>query len=119
MAEKERDDAHSQQFAQAIARLAGDSDPGEQNHGIQRDDHHATDKSLRFCDDGEDKIIVLARLRQEAEGVLLAVAPAFAKQTAGANGNQRLPHVVRVVELLLAQLLPLARPARCGAAMAA
>ncbi len=30
MAEQQGDHAHSQEFAQAIARLAGDADPGEQ-----------------------------------------------------------------------------------------
>ncbi len=78
MAEQEGDHAHRQQFAKAIARLARDSDPGEQNYGIERDYNHATNESFLFRNDGEDEIIMLACAGQETQRVLLALPLAFA-----------------------------------------
>ena len=87
-------------LAQAIARLAGDSDSGEQNHRIQREHDHAADESFLLGNDGENEVVVRHRPRQVSQGVLRALPPAFARQPARADGDQRLPHVVRIVELL-------------------
>ena len=107
MAEEERHHAHGQQFAQAIARLAGDPDPGEQDHRVQREHDHAADESFLLGNDGEDEVVVRHGPRQVAQGILGALPPAFARQPAGADGDQRLPHIVRVVELLPTQAFPL------------
>ena len=107
MAEQERHNAHRQQFAQAIARLAGDSESGEQNHRIEREHDHAADESFLLGNDGENEVVVRHGPRQITQGILRALPPAFARQPAGADGDQRLPHVMRIVELLFAQAFQL------------
>ena len=94
-------------LAQAIARLAGDSDPGEQNHPVQREHDHAADESFLLGNDGENEVVVRHCPRQVPQGILRALPPAFARQPARADGNQRLPHIVRIIKLLLAQAFPL------------
>src|ERR1019366_3862258 len=107
MTEEERYDAHRHEFAQAIARLAGDPDSGEQNHPIQREHNHAADESTLLGNDGEDEVVVRHWPWQITQGILRAPAPAFARQPARADGDQRLPHVVRIVKLLFAQAFSL------------
>ena len=107
MAEKERHDAHGQRLAQAVARLAGDSDPGEQNHPVEREHDHAADESTLLGNDGENEVVVRHGPRQVSQGILRAPPPAFARQATGADGYQRLPHIVRIIKLLLAQAFPI------------
>jgi hypothetical protein len=45
-------------FAQAIARLAGDSQSGEENHRIQREHNHAADESFLLGNHGENEVVV-------------------------------------------------------------
>ena len=97
------DHAHGQQFAQAIARLAGNSDSGEQHHGIKRDHDHAAHESFLLGNDGENEIVMRHGARQIAQRVLGSLAPAFANQPAGADGDQRLVDVVGIIALLRAR----------------
>ena len=66
MAEDERDDAHSQEFAQAVARLAGGPDSCEQDHRVKREHGHAADESFLLGNHGENEIIMRRTWRQKA-----------------------------------------------------
>ena len=86
-------------FPQAIARLVGDSQTGEENHRIQRQHHDGADESFLLGNDGENEIIWSFFLRQKSQRDLVTLAPAFAQQSAGADGNQRLPSLIRTFKL--------------------
>ena len=61
-------------LAQAIARLAGDSDSGEQNHGVKREHDHAADESFLLGNDRENEIVVRHGPGQVTQGILRALA---------------------------------------------
>ncbi len=81
--------------------------PVNRDHAVKRDDNHAADKSLLLGNHGEDEVVVRHGPGQVTQSVLGSLPPAFAREPAGAHRNQRLPHVVRIVELLFAQALDL------------
>src|SRR5262245_58877212 len=107
MAENERHNAHSHQLAQAIASLAGDSQSRKQDYAVKRQHKHAADESFLLGNDGENEIIMSNRPRQITESILSPLAPSFSCQAPGPNRDQRLPHIVRVIELLLSQMFDL------------
>ena len=90
------DNAHSHQLAQAIARLAGDSDSGEQDHAVQRQHDNAADESFLLGNDGENEIIMRRAGRQKTQSGLVALMPAFAPKPARADRDQRLAHLVGI-----------------------
>ena len=69
-----RDHAHCQQFAQAIARLAGNFDSAEQNHGIKREHHHAANESFLLGNDGENEVVMCHGARQVTQSILGSLA---------------------------------------------
>src|SRR5438477_8600127 len=105
MTEKQRDHAYRQQLAQAIACLAGDADSGEQNHGVERENHYAAQETFLLGNYRENEVIVSHHRRQVAQHDLLSLAPAGAPETARADSNQRLFDVPGIVAFLQARLL--------------
>src|SRR4051812_43810327 len=94
MAEEHGNHADSQQFSQTIARLAGNANAGEQHHGVKRENYDAAHESFLLGNDGENEIVMRDPAGQIAEGVLSALAPALAHQTAGTNRDEGLLDVI-------------------------
>src|SRR5436190_5099545 len=100
VAEEHRNDAHRQQFSQAIACLAGNSYAGKQHHGVQPDHAQAPHECLLLGNDGEDEIVMRHRAWQKSQGVLRPALPPLPKDSAAAHRDERLLHVIGVVLLL-------------------
>src|SRR5579859_3575299 len=99
MAEQECHHAYSQQFAQAVARLAGGPQPSEEYRSIQRQHYHAADESFLLGNNGENEIIMRRARRQKTQGGLIASMPALPCQPSRPNGNEGLANLIGFFEL--------------------
>src|SRR5689334_23706161 len=77
MTEEQCDHSDGQQFAQAVARLAGNADSGEQNHGVEGEDEHTAQETFLLGNHRENEVVMGDDGWQVTERNLLALPPPF------------------------------------------
>ena len=99
----EGDDTHHQQRTEAVPGVQGDPvAPQHQRREEQHDDAGADEAQL-LADNGENKIVVLLRQKQE---FLPALAKAQSPESPGADGNKALRELIA----LIARVRPRVQP---------
>src|SRR5258708_35364829 len=100
MAEEQDNHSYSEEFAEAIARPAGDFDSAEQDNRIKRKDADAAHESILLGNHRENKIVMGHAAGQVTEGALCALSPALAGQASGADRNEGLFDIIGLLVLL-------------------
>src|SRR5204862_3897677 len=76
------------------ACLAGNAEASEQNRGVECQNRHAAQETFLLGNHRENEVVVGSARRKESERDLLAVPPAFAFDTTGADRDQGLVDLV-------------------------
>ena len=95
--------AHHQQCAEAVAGMECDPKATQQHEGEHQENQARTNKPQLLTDGGEDEVVALLG---EIEELLPSLAQACAEQSARADGDEALHHLIAVVGAVQPRVVP-------------